>query len=264
MIPLLALVGLIAVAVLRNRRSRDEHFTDDHYAEYESGYGESYEHAGYENAGYDRTGFDKPGFDDDGYDSHEPDDYETGPAGFGQEPGGYSPQSPWALAVPGAEDPADTSDDADNADFVDTAPTRIESDVPADPAERAEERPERPEEELEEEPGEEPAAEADSEPPTTGVSLVGGLAPTPRSTYEPDFPSGRHAAIQIEEPDPSRTSVRPAGSDPFRAPDGYLVKADTGTGLYWTPGTPGYDRTPADIWFASEEFAVTNGFVRAE
>jgi uncharacterized protein with LGFP repeats len=237
LIPLLALIGLIVVAVLRNRRSGDDRFAEDHYDEYESGYGEGYEHAG--------------------YDAHEPDDYESGPAGYGQEPGGYSPQSPWALSVPRAQDSTDhpddhdAPDDDDDADFVDTAPTRIESDVPRDDVPDGAE-------------AQEPAAEPDTEPPTTGVSLVEGLPVVPRSTYEPDFPSGRHAAIQIEEPDPSRTSVRPAGSDPFRAPDGYLVKADTGTGLYWTPGTPGYDQTPAEIWFASEEFAVTNGFVRAQ
>ncbi|CDO10861.1 hypothetical protein C1S82_11225 [Mycolicibacterium cosmeticum] len=271
LIPLLALIGLIVVAVLRNRRSRADQFAGEHYDEYESGYHEGYEHAGYDGAGYDQAdfdragrdpagfdeaGFDEAGFDEAGYDSHEPDDYESGPAGFGQEPGGYSPQSPWALSVPragDAPDAPDTDDDGDDADFVDTAPTRIESDVPAEAPEEAAA-----------EPTAEPAADTDSEPPTTGVSLVGGLPPIPRSTYEPDFPSGRHAAIQIEEPDPARTSVRPAGSDPFRAPDGYLVKADTGTGLYWTPGTPGYDQTPAEIWFASEEFAVTNGFVRAD
>ncbi|MEN4479576.1 hypothetical protein [Mycolicibacterium cosmeticum] len=271
LIPLLALVGLIVVAVLRNRRSRADQFAGEHYDEYESGYREGYEHAGYDGAGYDQAdldragrdpagfdeaGFDEAGFDEAGYDSHEPDDYESGPAGFGQEPGGYSPQSPWALSVPRAGDAPDaphTDDGGDDADFVDTAPTRIESDVPAEAPEEAAA-----------EPTAEPAADTDIEPPTTGVSLVGGLPPIPRSTYEPDFPSGRHAAIQIEEPDPARTSVRPAGSDPFRAPDGYLVKADTGTGLYWTPGTPGYDQTPAEIWFASEEFAVTNGFVRAD
>jgi len=28
------------------------------------------------------------------------------------------------------------------------------------------------------------------------------------------------------------------------------------------PGVPGYDDADVEIWFASEEFAVTNGFVR--
>ncbi|MBI3226126.1 MAG: hypothetical protein HYZ39_13825 [Mycolicibacterium cosmeticum] len=249
LIPLLALIGLIVVAVLRNRRSRDDHFDDDgeHYGDY----GPSL---------------------DGGAESHHPDEYEGGPAAFGQEPGGYSPQSPWALsglragefdadpesdAHDGAEELAEPDEleslgfDAD-ADSVDTAPTRIQSDEP--------------DEELVESEFVEAHAEElddDVEPPTTAVPLVQGLPPTPRSTYEPDFPSGRHAAIQIEEPDPALTSMRLAGSDPFQAPDGYLVKADTGTGQFWTPDTPGYDEAPAEIWFVSEEFAVTNGFVRA-
>ncbi len=251
LIPLLALVGLIGVAVLRNRRSRDDHFGGDHYGEdeYEPAY---------------RSGYDS-GFEG-GAESHHPDDFEGGPAAFGQEPGGYSPQSPWALSAVrvgevDSETEAGEGDDADehealgfdaDADSVDTAPTRIQSDEP-DEAVEAEEV----------QAGEGEAGEPELESPTAAVPLVPGLPSIPRSTYEPDFPSGRHAAIQIEEPDPALTSMRLAGSDPFRAPEGYLVKADTGTGQFWTPDTPGYDETPAEIWFVSEEFAVTNGFVRA-
>ena len=83
--------------------------------------------------------------------------------------------------------------------------------------------------------------------------------------YEPDFPSGRHAAIQVDEPeDAGWTSMRLATGDRYRAPEGYPIKADTKTGLYWAPGSPGYRDTEAEIWFASEEFARTNGFVRAD
>ena len=41
------------------------------------------------------------------------------------------------------------------------------------------------------------------------------------------------------------------------------IKADTKTGLYWAPGTTLYDEARAEIWFASEELARTNGFQRA-
>jgi uncharacterized protein with LGFP repeats len=74
--------------------------------------------------------------------------------------------------------------------------------------------------------------------------------------------SGRHAAITIDEPAPAETSLRLATEDPFHAPDGYPVKADTKTGLYWLPGSGRYDHARAEIWFASEEFALTNGFVK--
>jgi uncharacterized protein with LGFP repeats len=75
-------------------------------------------------------------------------------------------------------------------------------------------------------------------------------------------PSGRHAAIQIDEPAPAQMALRLALDDPYHAPEGYPIKADTTTGQYWTPGTWSYDRARAEIWFASEEFALTNGFVR--
>jgi hypothetical protein len=75
-------------------------------------------------------------------------------------------------------------------------------------------------------------------------------------------PSGRHAALSMEETAPSQTSMRLALDSPFDAPDGYPIKADTKTGLYWLPGSGEYDRVRAEIWFASEEFALTNGFTR--
>jgi uncharacterized protein with LGFP repeats len=75
-------------------------------------------------------------------------------------------------------------------------------------------------------------------------------------------PSGRHAAIVIDEPAPAQTALRLALDDPYQAPAGYPVKADTTTGLYWTPESAQYDGARAEIWFASEEFALTNGFVK--
>jgi uncharacterized protein with LGFP repeats len=57
-------------------------------------------------------------------------------------------------------------------------------------------------------------------------------------------------------------SLRLANEDPLRAPKGFPVKADTKSGLYWTPGSARYDDARAEIWFASEEFALTNGFTK--
>ena len=58
--------------------------------------------------------------------------------------------------------------------------------------------------------------------------------------------------------------MRLATTDRYRAPEGYPIKADTKTGLYWAPGSRGYRDTEAEIWFSSEEFARANGFVRAD
>ena len=53
-------------------------------------------------------------------------------------------------------------------------------------------------------------------------------------------------------------------SDPYQAPDGYVIKANTHSGLYYTPDSALYDHTVPEVWFASEELAQANGFLKAE
>ncbi|MBO0677001.1 LGFP repeat-containing protein [Mycolicibacterium sp. S2-37] len=98
-------------------------------------------------------------------------------------------------------------------------------------------------------------------------------APTRIESVEPDLPgpmfvedapSGRHAAIEVDEPSPGRTAVHIGSDGTGGAPEGYPVKADTRSGLYWVPGSRHYEDAVAEIWFASEEFARTNGFVRGD
>jgi len=72
-----------------------------------------------------------------------------------------------------------------------------------------------------------------------------------------------HSRIVIDEPAPNGTALHLPLDDPGQAPDGYPIKADTKSGLYWAPGSSLYDDASAEIWFASEEIARTNGFVRA-
>jgi uncharacterized protein with LGFP repeats len=81
---------------------------------------------------------------------------------------------------------------------------------------------------------------------------------------DPLTDTGRHARIEIDEPEPSRTALRLPLDDPNQAPEGYPIKADTKSGLYWAPGSALYDDARAEIWFASEELARTNGFVRGD
>ncbi|HET6731565.1 LGFP repeat-containing protein [Mycobacterium sp.] len=81
---------------------------------------------------------------------------------------------------------------------------------------------------------------------------------------DPLTDTGRHARIEIDEPEPSRTALRLPLDDPNQAPEGYPVKADTKSGLYWSPGSAFYDDARAEIWFASEEIARTNGFVKGD
>jgi uncharacterized protein with LGFP repeats len=83
-----------------------------------------------------------------------------------------------------------------------------------------------------------------------------------RVERDPLTDTGRHARIVIDEPEPNGTSLHLPLDDPSQPPDGYPIKADTKSGLYWAPGTSLYDDARAEIWFASEEIARTNGFVR--
>jgi uncharacterized protein with LGFP repeats len=80
---------------------------------------------------------------------------------------------------------------------------------------------------------------------------------------DPLTDTGRHARIEIDEPAPNGTALHLPLDDPNEAPEGYPIKADTKSGLYWAPGSTLYDEARAEIWFASEELARTNGFVRA-
>ncbi len=86
---------------------------------------------------------------------------------------------------------------------------------------------------------------------------------TEAEAYSSEAHSGRHAAIELDEV-PTATAIHLPLDDPNRAPEGYPIKADTQSGRYWSPDSSEYDGAVAEIWFASEEFARTNGFVRAD
>jgi uncharacterized protein with LGFP repeats len=79
---------------------------------------------------------------------------------------------------------------------------------------------------------------------------------------DPLTDTGRHARIEIDD-SPNGTALHLPLDDPDEVPQGYQIKADTKSGLYWAPGSSLYDDASAEIWFASEEIARTNGFVRA-
>ena len=135
----------------------------------------------------------------------------------------------------------------DDQDSIDTAPNRIESMESMESIESDQQA----------EPEAHPEPEPEPEPSTEAAEYEDEEA-EPASGP----PSGRHAAIVLDEPAPAQTALRLALDDPYQAPTGYPVKADTTTGLYWMPGSGDYDAARAEIWFASEEFALTNGFVK--
>lgn len=88
--------------------------------------------------------------------------------------------------------------------------------------------------------------------------------------YAPTATEAAYAAApQAEAPLAADTAARPTihlplDDDPYRAPDGYPIKASARFGLYYTPDSALYHDTLAEIWFASEAVAQANGFVKAD
>jgi uncharacterized protein with LGFP repeats len=85
--------------------------------------------------------------------------------------------------------------------------------------------------------------------------------------------SGRHAAVDTADDDaefvalqvraPGDLAIHLPLDDPYQVPEGYPVKANASFGLYYMPDSALYDDTLAEIWFASEEIARANGFIKA-
>jgi len=63
--------------------------------------------------------------------------------------------------------------------------------------------------------------------------------------------------------EPWRPAIHLPLADPYQAPQGYVIKGNTHSGLYYTPDSVLYDNTIPEVWFASEELAQGNGFVKA-
>jgi uncharacterized protein with LGFP repeats len=217
-VPVLLLVGLVAFAAMRGRRSG----RDDDQFDAETGLGlDVPAYSGAPGPADQPTTGDQAGeLFGDGYSREGLGSLPSSTAGQRSYPEG--PISLWGApesvaetteAHPAAALAQETHDEEqEDPDSVDTAPTRVPTAVERDP-----------------------------------------LTDT-----------GRHARIEIDEPEPSRTALRLPLDDPNQAPEGYPVKADTKSGLYWSPGSALYDDARAEIWFASEEIARTNGFVKGD
>jgi uncharacterized protein with LGFP repeats len=102
--------------------------------------------------------------------------------------------------------------------------------------------------------------DVDTDP--TGIPVVG------------DVRGGRHAAadgedalvteaVPIPRIAPGELAIHLPMDDPYQVPDGYPVKANASSGLYYMPDNDLYEDTQAEIWFASEEVAKVNGFHKA-
>ena len=96
----------------------------------------------------------------------------------------------------------------------------------------------------------------------------------PGSRWRGDARAGRHAAadgedalvteaVPIPRIAPGQLAIHLPMDDPYQVPDGYPVKANASSGLYYMPDSALYEDTQAEIWFASEEVARANGFHKA-
>ena len=83
-----------------------------------------------------------------------------------------------------------------------------------------------------------------------------------------DAPVVDEAPVEVEEVEESpSTDEAPYGEgshapldDPDEAPEGFEIKGNADSMLYHLPGTPFYNRTVAEVWFATEEAAEAAGF----
>ena len=224
-IPLLLVIGLILVATLRNRRGGGDDVKDPFDSEFETELDVDHNHDTAAEAAR----------------LAGPDEYgrarlaENYGRPSGSEPSGLG----GAIRDPFEQSALDESDD-DGDEFSElepepddsvTAPTRIpaEADTNADRHSSAVVEPDDP--------------PADMDEPVT-----------PPPPPDPDSSA----------PPAAQTAFRLPLDDPYTAPVGYAIKADTKSGMYWGPESDLYDHIPADVYFINEEFARANGFVKAD
>ena len=77
------------------------------------------------------------------------------------------------------------------------------------------------------------------------------------------FESRIDQAPGVPADEPWRPAIHLPLADPYQAPQGYVIKGNTHSGLYYTPDSLLYGNTIPEVWFASEELAQGNGFVKA-
>ena len=79
------------------------------------------------------------------------------------------------------------------------------------------------------------------------------------SHTEPGASAAAAVAAAVTRPGPHEGSVLPA-ADGSAPADEYTIKANEGSGKYYTPDSPYYVRTRADLWFRSPADAENAGF----
>ncbi|ODQ87465.1 hypothetical protein BHQ18_23565 [Mycolicibacterium flavescens] len=253
-VPVLILIGVVVFATMRNRRSDDWHpgFDEERF---DDGYGSDVDRV------YSAVGAREPDVE-----QSSSEDYAA--AMFGDR---YAREGMGALNPVGPDDPVNSPWEAPR-EFDEPAPDDVKDPVdPVDPyGDFGDLEPPQADQHLEDQHLEDQHQAGDEEPEENPDDVI--TAPTPLPSLgaqttpdrDPLTDTGRHARIEIDEPETPAPAFRLPVGDSAEAPEGYPIKADTQSGRYWVPGSAAYDEARAEIWFSSEDFAVTNGFVRAD
>ena len=97
-----------------------------------------------------------------------------------------------------------------------------------------------------------------------------------KETPEPTSPEEEQLheaeAEMVAEGAPVQTPAPAGGSSTYgpesyvgdNPPEGYIIKGNERSMKYHVPGTGGYERTIAEVWFTSEEAAKAAGFTKAQ
>lgn len=110
------------------------------------------------------------------------------------------------------------------------------------------------------------AAEAAGDAADKVEELAGDAADKVEDTAEDLADKARDAADDAGD-DAAPFAGSPFGEESYQGsepPEGFAVKANTRTRKYRVPGSSGYERATADVWFASAEAAEAAGFVQAQ
>jgi uncharacterized protein with LGFP repeats len=245
LVPLLAVIGAVVFAIAQRRRKKEDPFASD-----ESFAMQDVRISGDADAEYGTAGASDRMTTDDEYAAAMFGDRYAG-GGLGSLPRrgedlapDVAPGEEDLWGAPSAASVAGTAGDAGEAEDAE------DKDEPA-PAHDAEDEDQDP--------------DAVDTAPTriqTAEAAVAAAAAAAAIKRDPLIDTGRHARIDVDdEPPAQRVAFLMPLDDPNEAPAGYPVKANTKTGVYWTPDSPVYDDASAEIWFASEELARVNGFV---
>lgn len=93
--------------------------------------------------------------------------------------------------------------------------------------------------------------------------------PAAEETPAPDDETPGEATMTEEggpAPEGTETTAESASKTSYvgeEPPEGFVIKGNDRSKKYHVPGSGGYDRTIADIWFSSEEAAQAAGFTKA-